>query len=89
MTWQMLIQLRSAWGEHPAGSLLAAPTPLLGGPLDAPAPEAPPKGLSLLFRPTDRVAIERGGLTKTRNKLIIELLDEVRYPARSRAYQLL
>jgi len=75
---QALIQLRSAWGDHKAGSLVAAPMSLLAGKLDAYSPETPPTGLTVLFSPTDRVAIERGGITLTKNKVILCLLDNVR-----------
>jgi hypothetical protein len=73
---QLLITLRTAWGDHKPGTLLAAPTSVLAGTVDAPPAKSPPEGLTVLFAPSERVAMERGGLTKTRNKLIIELLDK-------------
>ena len=62
-----LIQLRTAWGEHAAGTLLTAPMGDLMGAPDAPPPEKPPTGLTVLFAPSERVAIERGGLTVTKS----------------------
>ena len=72
---QLLVQLRSDWGEHKSGTLLTSPMKLLAGAYDAPAPEAPPAGLRVLFAPTERVAIS--SKTVTKNKLLVGLLDNV------------
>ena len=69
---QLLVSLRSAWHGHRAGSLLAAPLDALSG-ISA---EAMPGLLTSLFAPTDRCALE--GYTRTKDKLLLSLLDNVK-----------
>jgi prolyl oligopeptidase len=78
---QLLIQLRSAWRGHAAGTLLAArieqiawdPSGAPGGLALAQAEGAP---LSVLFEPTPTVALS--GSARTRGKLVLTLLDTVK-----------
>ena len=84
---QFLITLRSKWGVHRAGCLLAAPAASLmqatskgGGDEDGGGGGCgdPGAAVSVLFAPSDRSALERGGITVTRNRLILSVLDNVR-----------
>lgn len=69
---QLLVTLRSPWLGHAAGSMLAAP---LQAYMEAEDDEARKKLFTVLFEPTDSCSLR--GSTKTKNYLILDVLDDV------------
>ena len=69
---QFLISLRSGWQGHAAGALLATPADALLAV--SRSPDNLPLPLTVLFAPSARVALERGGYTATKDKLVLSVL---------------
>ncbi|KAG8470943.1 hypothetical protein KFE25_009364 [Diacronema lutheri] len=78
---QLLVQLRSEWRGHAAGSLLAARIDEIawdpsGGPGGRALAEAQAAPLTPIFEPSERTALD--GVTRTRTKLVLTVLDNVK-----------